>query len=111
MRIVHNPTTSPPQAASTISSRAGVKGRRMDTEQQIAKLLAAAGFAIDSETNRRGFALEIWREIQDNIARHGPPPLNAQLLAGSASKERIANVIATLHKGTIAPVEMIARAV
>jgi ubiquinone/menaquinone biosynthesis C-methylase UbiE len=75
------------------------------------RLLAAAGFAIDSETNRRDFALKLWREMQDNVAKHGPPPLNAQLLVGSASKERLANVVAALQKGTIAPVEMIARAV
>jgi ubiquinone/menaquinone biosynthesis C-methylase UbiE len=75
------------------------------------KLLAAAGFTIESETNRREFALKLWREMQEKAAKHGPPPFNLQALMGPASKERLGNVMTTLERGTIAPVEMIARAV
>ena len=75
------------------------------------KLLKAAGFALESETNRREFGLKLWRQMQENIAKHGPPPLSLRELMGPTAKERFANVIAMLERGAIAPIEMIARAV
>jgi ubiquinone/menaquinone biosynthesis C-methylase UbiE len=81
------------------------------TPETYRKLLAAAGFTIESETNRREFALNLAREMRERIEKYGPPLLGPQVLMGSAAKERLGNVMATLERGAIAPIEMIARAV
>lgn len=75
------------------------------------RLLAAAGFRIEREENRREFALKLAREMREKVAVHGAPPLGLHVLMGPASKERLGNVMSTLERGTIAPIEMIARAV
>jgi SAM-dependent methyltransferase len=75
------------------------------------RLLAAAGFEIDSEANRRELALRLGREMRENAEKHGAPPLSLHVLMGPAAQERLGNVMKTLQAGTIAPIEMIARAV
>lgn len=75
------------------------------------RLLAAAGFRIEREENRREFVLKLAREMREKAAVHGVPPLGLHVLMGPASKERLGNVMSTLERGTIAPIEMIARAV
>jgi len=74
------------------------------------RLLSAAGFKIESEQNRRAFVLDLAREMRAKIERDGLPALNQHVLIGPAARERLGNVMATLERGTIAPVEMIARA-
>lgn len=81
------------------------------TPETYRKLLAAAGFTIESETNRREFSLNLAREMREKAEKHGPPPLGPHILMGAAAKERLGNVMATLERGAIAPIEMIARAV
>ena len=51
------------------------------------------------------------REMRENAAKYGPPPLSSQVLMGPSMKERLANVAAALERAIIAPIEMIARAV
>ena len=75
------------------------------------RLLSAAGFAIEREENRRELALRLGREMRENAEKHGAPPLGLHILMGPASHERLGNVMRTLQAGTIAPIEMIARAV
>jgi SAM-dependent methyltransferase len=75
------------------------------------RLLSAAGFEIESEANRRELALTLGREMRENAAKHGAPPLGLHILMGPAAEERLGNVMKTLQAGTIAPIEMIARAV
>ncbi len=75
------------------------------------RLLSAAGFEIDSEANRRELALRLGREMREKAEKHGAPPLGLHILMGPASQERLGNVMKTLQAGTIAPIEMIARAV
>jgi hypothetical protein len=75
------------------------------------KLLDAAGFKIEREENRRDFVLKLAAEMREKIAIHGTPPLSQQVLLGPTMRVRLANVMATLERGTIAPIEMIARAV
>ena len=65
------------------------------------KLLSEAGFEIESEANRREFGLKLWREMQENIAKHGPPPLSLRELMGPTAKERFANVTAMLERGVV----------
>jgi ubiquinone/menaquinone biosynthesis C-methylase UbiE len=75
------------------------------------RLLAAAGFKIEREENRREFVLKLSREMQEKVAIHGAPPLSLHVLVGPAMRERLANVMNTIGRGTLAPTEMIARAI
>lgn len=75
------------------------------------RLLAEAGFELQSERSQRELALRISREMRERVAAHGEPPLTRQRLMGPTSKERMSNIMATLERGTIAPIEMIARAI
>jgi SAM-dependent methyltransferase len=83
----------------------------LETPETYRQLLIAAGFAIEAEHNRRGFALKLGREMRESAARNGAPPLGLHTLMGPATPQRLGNVMSTLERGTIAPVEMIARAV
>jgi ubiquinone/menaquinone biosynthesis C-methylase UbiE len=83
----------------------------VETPETYRRLLSAAGFRIEREENRRAFVLDLAREMRAKIEKEGLPPLNQHALTGPALRERLANVMATLDRGTIAPVEMIARAV
>ncbi|MGO4573441.1 class I SAM-dependent methyltransferase [Microvirga sp. 2TAF3] len=73
-------------------------------------LLTAAGFTVEKERNRRDFALKLGREMRENAAMHGAPPLGLHILMGPATPERLGNVMRTLERGTIAPIEVIVRA-
>jgi len=75
------------------------------------RLLKGAGFELEREENRREFVLKLAGEMREKAAIHGAPPLSLHVLMGPAWRDRLANVMSTLERGTIAPVEMIARAV
>lgn len=79
------------------------------TPDDYRRMLASAGFKIEDEVSRRDFALRLWQEMRRAIAEHGPPKLGLHVLIGEAAKERLGNVISTLERGIIAPIEMIAR--
>lgn len=81
------------------------------TPDDYRRMLTAAGFKLEGEVSRRDFALELWQEMRQKSAAQGPPKLSLQVLMGEAAKERLGNVIATLERGIIAPIEMIARSV
>jgi len=74
------------------------------------RLLAANGFEIEKERNRRDFVLTLGREMREKVAREGMPALGLHVL-DTGMPERIGNVMAVLERGTIAPVEIIARAI
>jgi ubiquinone/menaquinone biosynthesis C-methylase UbiE len=82
----------------------------VETPETYRRLLAAAGFAIESEISRRDFVLKLAGEMREEIARNGPPAIGLHILMGAAAKERLGNVMATLERGTIAPIEIVARA-
>jgi SAM-dependent methyltransferase len=82
----------------------------VETPEAYRSLLGAAGFKIEREENRRSFVLDLAREMRAKIERDGLPPLNPHVLIGPDAKVRLGNVMATLERGTIAPIEMIARA-
>lgn len=73
------------------------------------RLLAEAGFRIEKEQSRRDMSLQLGREMREKAAASGAPPVGLHLLMGPATEERLANVMSTLQRGTIAPVEVIAR--
>ncbi len=83
----------------------------VETVETYGDLLAAAGFAIDSETDRGDFVRDLGRGMREKAATDGPPPLSLHTVMGPATPERIANVMKTLEARTIAPIEIIARAV
>ena len=83
----------------------------VETPETYRRLLAAAGFKIEREENRRTFVLDLAREMRAKIEKEGMPALNQHVLLGAAARERLGNVMATLERGTIAPVQLIARAV
>ncbi|MGH6890894.1 MAG: SAM-dependent methyltransferase [Dongiaceae bacterium] len=82
----------------------------VETPETYRRLLTAVGFDIEREDNKREFVLKLAREMRDKVATHGAPPLGLHILMGPASRERLGNVMSTLERGTIAPIEMIARA-
>ncbi|AVO38989.1 class I SAM-dependent methyltransferase [Pukyongiella litopenaei] len=72
--------------------------------------LDAAGFVLEQETDRADFALEFFERMQARQARaDGPPPLGLHLVLGPQAPQKVANMIANLQAGLIAPIEMIAR--
>ncbi|MPZ34006.1 MAG: methyltransferase domain-containing protein [Rhodospirillales bacterium] len=72
--------------------------------------LEAAGFAIVGERNRRDFAARFFAEATARAAAAGgPPPLGTHLLMRENAAQKIANVVANLEKGLIAPIELICR--
>lgn len=79
------------------------------TQGDYRAMLIAAGFKIENEVSRRELTLKLWGEMRRKIAEHGPPKLSLQLLMGESAKERFGNVMSTLEKGIIAPIEIIAR--
>lgn len=83
----------------------------VETPETYRRLLSAAGFKIERVENRRAFVLDLAREMRAKIEKDGLPALNPHVLIGPEAKVRLGNVMATLERGTIAPVEMIARAV
>lgn len=80
------------------------------TPEEYRALLGKIGFAVERETNRRDFVLDLARRMQEKVAVEGAPPVSLHILMGPAARDRLGNVMATLQKGMIAPIEMIARA-
>ena len=74
------------------------------------ELLIASRFEVTQEHNRREMALNLGREMRENAAKHGAPPLGLHILMGPATPQRLGNVMGALQQGLIAPVEIIARA-
>lgn len=72
------------------------------------RALHAAGFEIAAERHRREFALEFFRRMKTRAAQ-GPPPLGLHILMGADAGTKVANMIENLERGSIAPVEMVAR--
>ena len=82
----------------------------VETPDTYRRLLTSSGFKIENEGNWREFVLTLAREMREKAEKSGIPPLNQHILLGPTFRERLANVMASLERGIIAPVEMIARA-
>lgn len=83
----------------------------VETSLAYQRLLQAAGFQIERELDRRAQTLELGRAMRARVAQHGVPPLGLHVLLGPASRERLGNVMTALERGSIAPIELIARRV
>lgn len=88
----------------------GEESSFVERPEDYRRWLGGAGFAIESETDRRALALAQAAEMRASTAREGPPALGLHLVVGPAWRERAKNLMAALEAGIIAPVEIIARA-
>jgi ubiquinone/menaquinone biosynthesis C-methylase UbiE len=79
----------------------------VETPDAYRRLLEAHGFRIERERNRRDQALELGRALR---AQAGTPPLGLHAVMGAATAPRLANVMNMLERGSIAPIEIVARA-
>jgi MPBQ/MSBQ methyltransferase len=69
---------------------------------EMRELLRAAGFRIQTETDRTAFGIEFFREL----ARHnesGPPPVGIHLLFGDNPEVKVANMVRNVQERRIAP--------
>jgi ubiquinone/menaquinone biosynthesis C-methylase UbiE len=73
-------------------------------------LLREAGFEIAGERERRQFAIEFFSKIRARIAESGMPPLGLHIVIAEDFPRKMANMVANIEAGRIAPVEIIARA-
>jgi ubiquinone/menaquinone biosynthesis C-methylase UbiE len=71
--------------------------------------LQDAGFSIVEEHDRRDLALDVFRRFQVRVTERGLPPLGLHLLMGEGAAIKVANMVAALAAGIIAPRMMIAR--
>jgi hypothetical protein len=73
--------------------------------------LKAAGFEIVKERDRRDFAARFFAEVTARApAVGGPPPPGTHILMTDNAARKLANVVANLANGLIAPTELICRA-
>jgi hypothetical protein len=75
---------------------------RPETYQQA---LLAAEFEIISERARRDFAIGYFQRMKARMAESGLSPLGLHILMGQDAPTKIANMLAGLEQGLIAPVE------
>jgi ubiquinone/menaquinone biosynthesis C-methylase UbiE len=78
----------------------------LETPQTYRAKAQTAGFALEAEENRREVALDFFSRLQAQAASGAPPPLGLHNLMGPTVKEKVANMIAAVRAGTIAPVQM-----
>ena len=84
----------------------------IETPSAYRALLTADGFEVVKERNRAQFALESYRaRVAGLKERRGPPPLGTHILMGPTARDKIANMMALIERGTVAPVEIICRRV
>lgn len=83
----------------------------LETPDTYRRLLGAQGFRMERERNRRDLALELGRSMRANATARSLPPLGPHVTMGSQTLHRLANVMNVLELGSIAPIQMVARAV
>ncbi len=67
--------------------------------------------SVRSRCPGREFALDFFATLKARTAElGGPPPLGLHVIIGSATADKIGNLIAAITDGTVAPVEIICRA-
>jgi len=83
----------------------------LSTPETYRDALLEAGFTIESEVDRTGFAKEFFAQLAANQqGSGGPPPLGLHLVMGAEISTMIRNMVQNISEGRIAPIEMIARA-
>jgi len=74
------------------------------------RMLRDAGFAIEQEEDRTGFALEILDKLQRKAAA-GTAPLDRHIMMGEDFPQKAANMLANIRAGRCAPWEFVCRRV
>jgi len=73
-------------------------------------LLAAEGFEVIKERNRRDFAMDFFGALQARIIQAaGSSKLGLQIVMGANASQKVSNMINLIDRGTVVPVEMICR--
>lgn len=90
-----------PWAASPATSH-------LTTPEEMCTLLNESGFSVSEVGDRTDFAIEFFRENMA-AAANGPPPLGVHLVMRESPAEKLKNVLINIEKGSIAPVQIIAR--
>lgn len=71
--------------------------------------VAAAGFRLVAERNRRDFAVEFFAQLKARAAAAGgPPPLGIHMLMGASAATKVKNMIDNIAANLVAPVELVA---
>ena len=76
--------------------------------EEYRQLLQNAGFRIDHQRNRRDFAVEFARKMQERAAAGQAPVLGVHLLMGEQAPLMLKNVNGAIAAGVLAPVEIVA---
>lgn len=71
------------------------------------ELLAKAGLTVQSQRDRRDFALDFFREMRARAAQNGPPVLGLHIVMGPDAPLKIANLVDGLTRAVLAPIEMV----
>jgi ubiquinone/menaquinone biosynthesis C-methylase UbiE len=74
------------------------------------RLLTEAGFGIATERERRAYAIAYFQKMRTKRAEGGLPPLGTHIVMGADFPQKLANLVAGIEGGAVAPVELIARA-
>ena len=81
----------------------------VSTAAEYQEALAAAGFTIAAQRDRRQFAIEFLERMIVRNQQPGPKPLGVSFLMGETAPLKMKNVMEGLRRALISPVEMIAR--
>jgi ubiquinone/menaquinone biosynthesis C-methylase UbiE len=75
-------------------------------------LLAAEGFEVVKERNRRDFAMHLFGALKAKVVKAGgPSKFGLQIVMGTNTSQKVGNMVRMIERGTVAPVEMICRRV
>lgn len=100
MRFGAHPVFPLPWAAEPEASFLGEPGDYLAAAE-------AAHFAVRARRDRREVAQDFFARMQARMAEAGPPALGLPILMGQDAAAKVANMIAAVNAGDIAPVEMI----
>jgi hypothetical protein len=71
--------------------------------------MEANGFEVLEEINRRDLALEFFKNRKARLTAGGPPPLGLHIVMGKEAPQKVANMYASVQRGSIAPVQILSR--
>jgi hypothetical protein len=71
------------------------------------ELLANTGLTVQSQRDRRDFALDFFREMKARNIQNGPPVLGLHIVMGPDAPLKISNMVDGLTRAVLAPTEMI----
>jgi len=81
----------------------------LDRPEAYLEAAGAAGLTPIHRRDRGDYARAFFAELTAAMARDGPPPLGIHLLMGETARQKVANMVAALEAGMIAPVELFFR--